>query len=330
VPSADVGGGNNNDGIKGNGGGGGGGGGGGSEGDSGPGAAAAALLASVGKSLDAIPSDMQAKVVSGLIPLEILQRYIKLEANLLTRMLMKVPGFRNKLLADPSFAFKVGIEVGIGIVTKCSAELQKRGQNFKKEMDFVLANVLMALIADFMLVWLPAPAVSYGAAAAKKRALSLSKALPFLSKLPKNAFQKVPPGMQPYTLAQRVGVIGTNGAKLFGVGTFASFVGVAVTNTLIAVRERLGDAEDGQDSKPQTQNVLATSALYGGYMGINSNLRYQAVAGFEERVLSKLFAGGGKRFSTACAALRIANTYAGSLLWIDTLRLFGMQPKANA
>ena len=171
----------------------------------------------------------------------------------MTRMLMKVPGFRNKLLADPSFAFKVGIEVGIGIVTKCSAELQKRGQNFKKEMDFVLANVLMALIADFMLVWLPAPAVSYGAAAAKKRALSLSKALPFLSKLPKNAFQKVPPGMQPYTLAQRVGVIGTNGAKLFGVGTFASFVGVAVTNTLIAVRERLGDAEDGQDSKPQTQ-----------------------------------------------------------------------------
>ena len=73
MPSADVGGGNNNDGIKGNGGGGGGGGGGGSEGDSGPGAAAAALLASVGKSLDAIPSDMQAKVVSGLIPLEILQ-----------------------------------------------------------------------------------------------------------------------------------------------------------------------------------------------------------------------------------------------------------------
>ena len=30
-----------------------------------------------------------------------------------------------------------------------------------QELDFVLANVVMALIADFMLVWLPAPTLSY-------------------------------------------------------------------------------------------------------------------------------------------------------------------------
>lgn len=30
-----------------------------------------------------------------------------------------------------------------------------------QELDFVLANVMMALIADFMLVWLPAPTLSY-------------------------------------------------------------------------------------------------------------------------------------------------------------------------
>ena len=30
-----------------------------------------------------------------------------------------------------------------------------------QELDFVLANVLMALVADFMLVWLPAPTLSY-------------------------------------------------------------------------------------------------------------------------------------------------------------------------
>ena len=30
-----------------------------------------------------------------------------------------------------------------------------------QELDFVAANVMMALIADFMLVWLPAPTLSY-------------------------------------------------------------------------------------------------------------------------------------------------------------------------
>ena len=41
-------------------------------------------------------------------------------------------GFRERLLADPSFLVKVGIEVGIGIFTKSSAEYAKRGENFSK------------------------------------------------------------------------------------------------------------------------------------------------------------------------------------------------------
>jgi len=64
------------------------------------------------------------------------------------------------MLADPSFLVKVGIELGIGICTKATAEYTKRGDNFSNQLDFVTANVIMALIADFMLVWLPAPTFS--------------------------------------------------------------------------------------------------------------------------------------------------------------------------
>ncbi len=81
------------------------------------------------------------------------------------------------------------LQVGIGIFTKSSAEYTKRGKRFNEacallaaglrvctvdqacaylncrmpvqELDFVLANVLMALVAAFMLVWLPAPTLSY-------------------------------------------------------------------------------------------------------------------------------------------------------------------------
>lgn len=55
-------------------------------------------------------------------------------------------------------------QVGIGIFTKSTAEYTKRGKNFNNELDYVAANVLMALVADFMLVWLPAPTLSYACA----------------------------------------------------------------------------------------------------------------------------------------------------------------------
>jgi hypothetical protein len=41
-------------------------------------------------------------------------------------------GFRERLLADPSFLVKLGIEVGIGICTKCTAEYAKRQGTFSK------------------------------------------------------------------------------------------------------------------------------------------------------------------------------------------------------
>lgn len=66
-------------------------------------------------------------------------------------------GFRERLMADPSFLLKVAIEVGIGVCTKTTAEYAKRGDSFSSQLDFVFANIAMALVADFMLVWLPAP-----------------------------------------------------------------------------------------------------------------------------------------------------------------------------
>lgn len=52
-------------------------------------------------------------------------------------------------------------QCGIGIVTKSAAELNKRGDSFYNELDFVFANVVMAIIADYMLCYLPAPTISF-------------------------------------------------------------------------------------------------------------------------------------------------------------------------
>jgi hypothetical protein len=73
-----------------------------------------------------------------------------------------------------------------------------------QELDFVAANVMMAIIADFMLVWLPAPTLSFaaaaGAATAKKGVFDVFGRM--FAGCPDNAFQKVQPGMPHFTLMQ--------------------------------------------------------------------------------------------------------------------------------
>jgi hypothetical protein len=66
----------------------------------------------------------------------------------------------------------------------------------------VAANVLMAIIADFMLVWLPAPTLTFAAAAAAKRSGPLALFARAFEGCPDNAFQKVQPGMPQFTFMQ--------------------------------------------------------------------------------------------------------------------------------
>eukprot|EP00878_Enallax_costatus_P011526 GHUV01012032.1.p1 GENE.GHUV01012032.1~~GHUV01012032.1.p1 ORF type:complete len:205 (+),score=54.90 GHUV01012032.1:447-1061(+) len=127
------GGGNDKVGSGGNGGGGGGGGGNGSsgKGDS-MDPALIALLAAAGKSASSLPADMSTALFNGKVTAEILQRYLELESKFFLGWLLNFPGFRERLLADPSFLVKLAIEVGIGVCTKCTAEYTKRGDNFAK------------------------------------------------------------------------------------------------------------------------------------------------------------------------------------------------------
>jgi Protein RETICULATA-related len=214
-------------------------------------------------------------------------------------------------------------QVGIGICTKTAAEATKRGVNFPHELDFVTANIIMALVADFCLVWLPAPRANWRCSAPPKKrnhrtlwhppfgipnasravasvvdtplcallrlsiltgmsascrsgedaplpALQSSPVYSFVQSCPGNCFQTVQPGTPPYSLQQRAGALAINFAKLLAVGTTASLVGVGIVNGLTALRQA---ADPGWTPLNPPQNILATSLLYGTYMGVSSNLR---------------------------------------------------------
>lgn len=275
-------------------------------------------LAEAGRSLDSIPKDLAASIEAGRIPGLIVRRFLELEKSPLLSWLLRIGGFKERLLADDLFLTKVAIECGVGLFTKTAAELKKRGENFNKELDFVFADVVMALIADFMLVWLPAPTVSLRPPLAVS-AGGLSK---FFYDCPDNAFQIALTGTS-YSFLQRAGAIVRNGAKLFVVGTSASLIGTGVTNVLISARKAIdksfaGEAED--------LPILSTSAAYGVYMSLSSNLRYQVIAGIiEQRILEPLLHEQKLVLSAVCFAVRTGNTFLGSLMWVDFARWIGVQ-----
>ncbi|CAI6001895.1 unnamed protein product [Closterium sp. NIES-64] len=194
----------------------------------------AAVLARLGRSADSLPPDLADAIARGRVPGEVVERYAEMENTVVLGYLLRFGGFKERLLADDLFMTKVAIECGIGICTKTSAELERRRAAFFPEFDFVIADVIMALIADFMLVWLPAPTIPLHPALAKE-ATALQK---FLDTCPDNAFQ-VPVRGTEYTLLQRFMAVLRNGAKLMVVGTTASLFGCGMTNALQWVRREL-------------------------------------------------------------------------------------------
>ncbi|VAH85563.1 unnamed protein product [Triticum turgidum subsp. durum] len=236
----------------------------------------------------------------------------------LLRWLLRFRGFRERLLADDLFLAKLAMEMGVGMIAKTAAEYEKRRENFVKEIDIVIADVVMAIVADFMLVYLPAPTVSLQPPLARNAGLITS----FFHNCPDNAFQIALAGRS-FSLLQRLGAIVKNGAKLFAVGTGASLVGTGVTNALIKARKAVDkDLDDEVDDIP----VVSTSIAYGIYMAVSSNLRYQILSGvIEQRMLEPVLHNHKLLLSALCFAVRTGNTFLGSLLWVDYARMVGVQ-----
>lgn len=276
------------------------------------------MLAQLGRKLESLPADMAAAVDGGRLPGEIVRRFADLEKSPMFRWLLQFGGFRERLLADDLFLAKVAMECGVGIFTKTAAEYERRRENFVKELDFVIADVVMAIVADFMLVWLPAPTVSLQPALAVN-AGSLAK---FFHNCPDNAFQIALAGRS-YTFLQRFGAIMRNGAKLFAVGTSASLIGTGVTNAIIKARNTVNKDDAGE---VEDIPIVSTSIAYGVYMAVSSNLRYQVLAGvIEQRMLEPLLHRHKLALSALCFAVRTGNTFLGSLLWVDYAKWIGIQ-----
>ncbi|KAK9692324.1 hypothetical protein RND81_09G256600 [Saponaria officinalis] len=276
------------------------------------------VLGEIGRSVDTLPKDLAAAIKEGKVSAEIVRRFLNLETVGFMKWLLQFGGFRERLLADDLFLAKIAMECGVGIFTKTAAEYERRRETFFNELEVVFADVAMAVIADFMLVYLPAPTITF------RQPLSLNAGpiAKFFHSCPDNAFQ-IALGGASYSFMQRFGAIVRNGAKLFAVGTTSSLVGTAVTNAVINARKAVD-----KSAAEEVENVpiVSTSVAYGVYMAVSSNLRYQILSGvIEQRILEPMLHNNKLMLSALCFAVRTGNTFFGSLLWVDYARLIGIQ-----
>lgn len=287
---------------------------------------AEALLWSQDRSLDSLPSDIAQCIKHGTASRPLLQQYLQWEEKKLFRCLLRVPGIRERLLGDSSFLTKLAIEVGMGVVTKLVAEYRKRPTKFMLELDLVFANVIMSLLADVMLIWIPAPRASVSIQKAychdgpSQQQFSLSR---WLKGCPDNAFQVVPNGKPQYSVAQRSAAILNNGALLLIVGFVSSVLGVGLINLILAIRSLIGSHTQEISF---SQGVVAISVAHGIYMATSGNIRYQVIAGIiEERGINKAFAHNHIITGSLIFVIRTINTYLGSAHWIVFIRYFRLQ-----
>ena len=113
----------------------------------------------------ALPADLAAIAASEGLRLSVLNQFLVLatSGNVFTSFLTKsIPAFRDRLIADNLYFYKLLVEIVIDSGCATVAEVKKRGDDFWKEFEFYLSDMAVGLVMDVVLVSLLAPVAVAG------------------------------------------------------------------------------------------------------------------------------------------------------------------------
>ncbi|XP_006654538.3 protein RETICULATA-RELATED 5, chloroplastic-like [Oryza brachyantha] len=287
----------------------------------------ARVMNAAGRRPEGLPQDLQRGIDLGVVSPEILQNFFDLEKYpVMSELIHRFQGFRERLLADPKFLQRLAIEEAISITTTLLAQYERRKGRFFEEIDYVLTDTIRGSVVDFFTVWLPAPTISVLSYADDGSGESLEFVKGLLGSLPDNAFQKNLLG-QNWNMNQRVAAVLVGGLKLASVG-FISSVGAGASSDLLYAARRVlkpsVNAEAGRKRSP----IWKSAAVYSCFLGTSANLRYQIIAGLVEYRLGETLATNYNQpllASLLSFVARTVNSYWGTQQWVDLARYTGLQ-----
>jgi hypothetical protein len=267
-----------------------------------------------------LPSDLAAIAASEGIRLSVLTQFLVLanSSNVFTSFLTRsIPAFRDRLIADNLYFYKLLVEIVIDSGCATVAEVKKRGDDFWKEFEFYMSDMVVGLVMDVVLVSLLAPV----AVAGRKRSVPTGRLRQWSANLPSAMFEKSRPDKK-YTVGDRLGCYVARGLEYALAGMACGLVGQGIASGLMTMkRQYLGSSEDDVEVPP----VLKSALVWGLFMGASANTRYQIVFGLE-RIVDQTIARNIPQIAYfTTLAIRFANNIVGGEQFIDMARWAGVQ-----
>ncbi|KAG2690672.1 hypothetical protein I3760_09G199300 [Carya illinoinensis] len=269
-----------------------------------------------------LPSDMLEAAKSVGIRKLLLLRYLDLQGSFwpLGFLMKSFSLLRNRMLADPSFLFKVGTEMVIDTVCVTFAEVQKRGKDFWSEFELYVSDLLVGLVVTVALVGMLAPYVRIGRPTMSKGFLGQMQHA--YGALPSSVFEAGKPGRR-FSLKQRISTYFFKGLMYGSVGFACGIVGQGIGNIIMTAKRSMKKNSEEDIPVPP---LLKTAALWGAFFAVSSNTRYQIINGLERLVEASAFA---KQVPTAAMAftvgVRFANNVYGGMQFVDWAKWSGVQ-----
>ena len=231
-----------------------------------------------------------------------------------------VKGWKERMVADPQFAYKVVIEQVIGVSASVIGDMASRPNWGLNELDFVFATLVVGSIVNFALMYLlaPVPAAAAGASTASASLVTKIFGEHFLKGWAAPTGHMFQPG---FPVSKRAVNFVYKGAVFSFIGLCSGLVGTAISNSLVTVRKKL-DPSFVPNPPP---NVLANASCWALHMGLSSNLRYQCLNGLD-MILQPIMPLTVFRVFTS--AVRGINNAAGGISFVLLAKLLGVQKAA--
>ncbi|CAA6656785.1 unnamed protein product [Spirodela intermedia] len=268
-----------------------------------------------------LPPDMYEAAKTVGIQKGLLENYLNLQelAWPLGAAIRWCPLLRDRMLVDRQFLFKIGAEIVIDSCCATLAEVQKRGKDFWAEFELYAADLLVGVVVNVALVGLLAPYARIGQPSTSKGLFS--SVARYCDALPSSVFEAERPGCR-FSAQQRIGTYFIKGVLYASVGFACGLVGQGIANMIMTAKRTVNKSEDDVPVPP----LVKSAALWGVFLAVSSNTRYQIINGLERVVESTAVAKRAPPVAMAfTVGVRLANNIYGGMQFVDWARLSGCQ-----
>ncbi|GFP86298.1 hypothetical protein PHJA_000773600 [Phtheirospermum japonicum] len=213
-----------------------------------------------------LPADMlEAAKTVGLRKV-LLLRYLDLQGSVwpLGFLMKSCAMLRNRMLADPSFLFKIGTEIVIDSCCATFAEVKKRGKDFWAEFELYTADLLVGVVVNVALVGMLAPYARIGQPSSSQGLFG--RMLRAYGALPSSVFEAERPGSR-FSVNQRIATYFYKGILYGFVGFGCGIIGQGIANLIMTAKRSIKKSEDDIPVPP----LIKSAALWGIYLSLLIN-----------------------------------------------------------